>query len=665
VNAAALGALGGWALVAGVLAPGWLVARWAGLGRGVLERLVVALAVGRIALAALGLAAASAGWLGALPLLAGGALVAALWLGRGDVRGLTRPAGPALAALALLLLVAAWVVHGAAGRSGVETAAGELLFYGRHTTNDPLVYTAMARRIAAVGWPVANPFVEGLPNLGHALWFGWIVGLQALTGADWLDVVFRLRPHLDVASLALTAFALARALGAGAGASAGGALLLLLGGGLSQPLFWGLRAAGVELNLLEIWAASSGFLLPFNPIAPALQTAFAALLLLARAGPRDRAAAVAAGLLVAAVFELKLFLWPSLLGGLLLVAAWRPPAASAPALRRAALAAALASLPLVVHKAAFALGLAGAAEVGFEACPACLPRFALDSAQGDPFVMRRTFEGFAAADLVRPAWWAGALAATAVWLGVALGVRLAALPALWRGSFGTARESAAPGAAAVHRILAVASLLGLGAACLLATPPHYPNVVQFAWSGLFGLWVVLAVPLDAWLARGRRGRVALVVGLALPSGLFWLLFQGWAAPLHERTSADERLLMTRLAEFAAPDALVLEPSLLESPGRPSPVAWLAGRPVHLSKSGMAAYLPESERNARAARLEAVFGTTDRSAALAAIRETDARWIYAPATRPLRFDPRPELELEYANPGGALWRVRPGAREPHR
>jgi len=657
LSAVELGAAGGWALLAGVLAPGWLAARSAGLGRGALEQLVVAVALGRIALAGLGLVTASAGLLAALPVLAGLALVAALWLGR---RGLHRPTGsllPALAAPTLLVLFAAWVVQGVAGRSGLETAAGELVFFGRHTTNDPLVYTAIARRIATVGWPVGNPFVAGLPNLGHALWFGWIEGLQAVSGADWLDVTFRLRPHIDVASLALTAFALARALGAGVRGSALGAILLLMGGGLSQPLFWGLRAVGVPVNLMELWAADTGFLLAFNPIAPALQTGFAALLLLARAGPGDRASAIAAGLLVAAVFELKVFLWPSLLGGLLLAAAWRPPRFSAPALRRAALVAGLASLPLLLHTAAFTLGLGATVEVGFWPCPACLPRFALDSALGDPFVMRRSFEPVGAAELASPVWWATALAATSVWLAVAAGARFAALPALWRGSSGDAPEPAAPGAAGVMRVIAGAAILGIGAACLLATPPHYLNVVQFAWSGLFGLWVVLAVELEAWLVRDRRWRVLAVFGLALPTGLFWLLDQGWAAPAHERTSLDERLLMARLAELSDPDALVLEPSLLVSPGRPTPVAWLAGRQAYLSKSGMAEYLPEAERSARTARLEAVFATADRTRALAALRETGAEWLYAPEARPLGFDPRPELVLEHVNPAGSLWRVR--------
>ena len=60
---------------------------------------------------------------------------------------------------------------------------------------------------------------------------------------------------------------------------------------------------------------------------------------------------------------------------------------------------------------------------------------------------------------------------------------------------------------------------------------------------------------------------------------------------------------------------------------------------------------------------AVFASSDRTAALAAIDASEARWVYAPAAFPLRFDPGNRLEVAVRRPAGTLYRVAPAPAQP--
>src|SRR5690606_14370980 len=133
------------------------------------------------------------------------------------------------------------------------------------------------------GWPTDSPWVAGLPLLGHRIFFGWLAGLAAAGPVELLDVALRVRPLLDVASLGLTALALGRALGAGLAGATIGALLLLLGGDLSQHAYALASLGGARPTQIEAWGFGTSFLLPFNPMAPGVQTVLAACLLLRRA----------------------------------------------------------------------------------------------------------------------------------------------------------------------------------------------------------------------------------------------------------------------------------------------------------------------------------------------------------------------------------------------
>src|SRR5690606_32880151 len=147
-----------------------------------------------------------------------------------------------------------------------------------------------------------------------------------------------------------------------------------------------------------------------------------------RAGAR----AVAAGLLVAALFEIKLFLWAPALAGLALAAAVRPPAGPAAPLRLAAGVAAAASLPSLVEQAWWAPRVTDGSG-GFAFCPGCLPRYLAEATFGGDLSFA-LFRHFDASRWLDPGWALGTAASVAVVAAVALGARALALPALLRAS---------------------------------------------------------------------------------------------------------------------------------------------------------------------------------------------------------------------------------------
>ncbi|HSJ98938.1 MAG TPA: hypothetical protein VLC53_17820, partial [Myxococcota bacterium] len=564
--------------------------------------------------------------------------------------GLSPPRARDLGPLAVVL-AAAFLVACIGGRSGLPDAAGTLVFFGRHTTADPLTYTAVAQQLAERGYPIELPLVSGLPNLGHALFFGELVGLRFAGRLDPLDVAFRVRPLLDVATLGLSALALARVLGASPPGAALAGVLTLLGGGLSQLAYAVLHAFEWPVRQVEAWGLETAFLLPVNPIAPALQTAFAAIVVLAIPSANRMRAAWVAGVLAAAVLELKLFLWPPLVAGLALSALWARDRELRRPLGVAAGMAVAAALPALVEKLVLAARLGDGVVVGLEPCAGCVPRFLLAWSFGSAVPDRATLGGDAGSLADPSAWVLGGAAAVAVW-ALLLGARALALPRLLRGAFGRT-EATVP---AAYRVLLGAGCAGLALSFLTTTPPHPLNAMQFAWAATFPLWAVLGVVLGGWLQARRHLRVSLALALALPGGLFWIIDQGALAPVHGALGFEEQQLLATLAAESRPGDLVLEPSLLVAPHSVSPVAWRAGRPVFLSHDGAAHYLPAAERERRRALLARAFDLSDLAAAGAAIRESGARFVHAPAERPLPIRGVPGLELLRANAGGAVFRV---------
>ena len=297
----------------------------------------------------------------------------------------------ALAAAAAALLLVAAVV----GRSGLADAGGTLRFLGRDSTDDPIVYAAAALRLLLSGLPLTHPFAAGAPATAQYVGLAGLAGLHAISGVPMLDLAFRCLPAFDAIGAALAAVALARALGAtpaGAGAAGG---LLVLGGGAPYVVPWLGAALGRAVQPLDSWAFFGPYLLAFNPIAAALGGLFAAFLLLADPAARTRTApAVCAGLLVASLFETKLFLFAPAFAGLAATALLRPPAELARPLRLATALALAGALPSLVEKALAARSAAGVGGIGFALCPGCLPRYLLNASLGSHDVSFEIFKTF-------------------------------------------------------------------------------------------------------------------------------------------------------------------------------------------------------------------------------------------------------------------------------
>ncbi len=652
-----------------VLIPGLLAARALGLGIGTVERLALGCALGRILLGGVVLSGVALGtpWLPA-------AWCATAWAAGLLALGTrARRAGASLAAwrqrfeprlaLGVGLVVAASLLASFAivGRSGLLAPDGTLVFVGRHPTWDSLVYTALAAQARSAALPLPNPFVTGVANLGHSVFFAELAGLGLVSGLDAVDVAFRLRPALDVTALVLTAFALARRLGATPMGALLGALLVLLGGGLSQPIFWLARAFGVSLNELEIWSYGTSYLVPFNPVAPGAQTAWSALLLLSAGAVSRRTAlraGIVGGLLLASVFELKATLWLSFLPAVVLAAWTFPAGGGVRSARIGTIVALLVSLPLVLASPGVVPIEGDARQATLRFCLACLPRFSIASAFQDPSAMARLFDVFDPSALASPRFWLGSIAASALYLGVTLGARLLAWPVKARSA---ERSEAAWDARFGARVLGLSLAIGAAATCLFHTPPHFVNAGQFAWCASLGAWPLLGVRLGRWIADGRIGRAALLLAAVLPSGVWWIVSQGAGAPVVDRVTPAERALAAAAAERVPADAVVLEPTLLLDPSRASPIAWLAGRRLYASKEGMVAYLAPAERERRTALLQRVYRSRDRAAAEAALAETGARFLVRSPALGDSLEGSPLLRPLFANEAGTLDEVVPGDR----
>lgn len=653
-----------WAVGAGVLAPGWAIGRALGAGRGggAAAELAIAAAIGRLAIAAATAAAIALDLPSALaiwPLLgcAAAALIAlrerraSLGL---RLRERVYDAVPYVAGLA----AAALLVHAVVARNGVLDAAGRLLFFGRDATNDPLMYLAQSRMLLEGGFPIANPFFAGVVSSNSYVPFLVRAGLHAAAGVSWLDATFRVMPLLDVCSLAVTSGALVAALGGSRRAVGFGSVLMVLGSEASFVLPTLARQTGGEELRLASWGLGGPAQLPFNSIAPAVQTALAALLLLALPARRPRTAAITAGALFAALFELKLFLWLTSIAALAGVAAVAAPRALRSRLRLAAATATLLSLPSIVDKALYTLQMRdqGLFDTGIRLCPGCFPRYLADGVLAREAAPWSLFADLRIGDLLHAEMLARTVLACTVFALVLLGVRWIAVPTLIRMARRGASEPSDAGAAAVARITLAGAGLGLALSMLLAWRPHYLNVGQFAWSATFLLWPFTALVIGQWWPRRRAAcLLALAAALVSTSGVLFTR-GGYGAPPWLAVEPGERALVEELRALSRPGEIVIEPSFGLRPEVPSIVPWLSGRPVVFTDRSIATQIKDAPRLERLAQLEAVFKGQDPSAAAAALRASGASWVYVPAPVMLRFPTQGILVPAAQGPAGRIYRV---------
>jgi hypothetical protein len=644
---AALGAA--FAVAGGWIGPGLAAATAFDLGRDRLERAVLGLAIGRVLLALATLAATSAGAGRALAVWAALGLGAGAWAVARSRRSLAPTRNGVGSALAVAAGCAILLVHAVVFRSALDHA-GALVFFGRDSANDPFVYGAHALALRDRGLPLANPFAGGAAVTGSYVPFAVLAGLSAIGAAPMIDLVYRVVPLVECVSLMATAIALVRALGAPRSAAWLAPLALLAGD--PSPIITALaRLVGAPVHAIDSFALFGPYLLAVNPITPALQTLFCAWILFAR--PPRRAEALVAGLLVAALFEIKLFLWAPAIAGLVAIALVRPPAASRAGLRTAAFAALTGSLPSLLDKLRFAAGAAARDDTGFSLCAGCLPRYLARAAWGDGELSFAIFRAGTVLSLRALA--IGALAAVAI-AAIALGARALALPGLMRGLRGGSR-------AVVSRWLLTAGAVGLALAMTVGAPPHYLNAAQFAWVAVFGLAPLLAIACAEWIAAGRWLPLALATLLAVPGAGDAILRLGAGAPQRFAISAAERELCTELARRSASNDVVFEPSMIRDTDVPSPIPLLAGRPVYLSLLSAVSNLPPEERDARFARLAAFFAGTDPAAARRALAESRAAFVFAPAASPASGAASAELVPIFENAAGRLYRVPTSASLP--
>jgi hypothetical protein len=514
------------------------------------------------------------------------------------------------------------------------------------------VYASYALRLEVHGLPLRNAFAADAAVAGSTVPMATMAGLHGL-GLPMLDVVFRILPACDAAGLGITGLALLRALGAGPVAATLAVLLLLLGGDASTWLVPAAAALGLDARVPNPFLVFGPFLLAFNPIAPALQTWLAALLLLVAPGRRPRAAAVLAGCLVAALFEIKVFLWAPVLGSLVLVACIGSPAGGARRWREATVGGVLLSLPLVLVRTLDAQASAGADETGLQLCLGCMPRWFLRASLGDHSLSTDLFERFRPGHLLEASSLAAALGGAALMAGFGLGARLLLVPEWIRAArSGGGRE------ALFARHVLVGAALGLSLACALATTPHHTNGVQLAWTASFGGWLAACSVLPRWWQERRLAALAAFVLLLAPGSFRPLVPLGFAAPARFAVSAAERAFLEEVARHVGPRDVVLEPSILRDMDVPSPLPWLANRPVYLSHFSAVQQLPAAERERRLEHLLAVFLERDDSAAREALLASGAGFVLVPAGwPPLSAGASALLQPLLRSEVGALYRVR--------
>jgi hypothetical protein len=344
------------------------------------------------------------------------------------------------------------------------------------------------------------------------------------------------------------------------------------------------------------------------------------------------------------------------LGGLALVACFAVPAGDARRWREAALAGALLSLPLALARMLDAHGEAGGDETGLRLCLGCMPRWFWRASLGDHSVSIDLFETFRLADLLDPGVLAAALGGALLMAGFGLGARLLLLPEWMRAArSGEARE------ALLARHVLVSGALGFALACALATTPHQTNGVQLAWAASFGGWLAAACALPRWWRTRRFATLAAFLLLLAPGSLRALVPLGFAAPARFAVSATERALLDEVTRHVGLDDVVLEPSILRDMDVPSPLPWLANRPVYLSLLSAVQQLPEAERERRLEHLFAVFLERDDARAREAVLASGASFVLVPAGwPPLSAGARDLLEPLVTHEAGTLFRVRRGS-----
>ncbi len=499
---------------------------------------------------------------------------------------------------------------------------------------DPVLHEDAAFHVGlayelTLGYPPQVPGMSGFA-LGYHLGLP-LVRAAALrwAGVHPYDSLSRFDVTLSALALVLSLRAAASLLGAGglAAALAGFAFLasdpsFLLG--WSRPhVEWWLALFEASFFFFSILHANSG--------VPALALALASLVALRRGlATGHRGELVLASLLALAVPFFKVFAAAQLLlgFGVALLVARRTRGATL----LVATPAALATLALVLSPAGRHVHVVL-----------------------DPLlVVRQTLEdlGRPGADVVEVGLFA------LPWLLLALGLRLVGLREAIRGLAGGCTPTIT---------LAVMALSGWPLGLLFRISPVDPGARSrpfneglyfFEQSGIV-TWIFVAKALGAWRWQGARGAVAAALSLllTLPSTLQFILHKRSLPP--QRIQAPIVRAMGALERDSEPGAVVLvRPGTQRHP--PAPLV-LIGRRVPYTRfiPYLSQFAPEAERLRRVERTRGFFETADAAEAGAIARQLGASHVCLLRDEQLAFEADALLVEVYAEPGVALYRLRPG------
>lgn len=473
------------------------------------------------------------------------------WHSRAKPRA-ERQAVPYLAGVPVL---AAWVVLALAPlyyRNLAPQQDGGLTYY---PLPDLLFHLSIANELTHT-FPPQAPFLPGR-LLDYHYGQDLLVALFSTeTGTSVPDLTVRFVPTLLFAMAGLAAFAFARSWLGSLRGGALAALLVFFGEDLSFVLGWLSGDQGSwPIDFFAVPTSVSLFML--NPMLPALALQFSALLCLQRhAEGRGRGFGLLAALLVAAVFEYKVFAATQLLAALAVagvVRLWRFR-------DRSLLAVALTALFAAFVLTAATRGQGGAhAEVRFLASP--LVSSALVRAGLWETWLGREVKTF----------WTG----SGVWRDGTLAFFGIGLPAFLLGSFGArvlavgplVRELRSPGRSGGLR-LALCLFVLLGPAIGLAltiTPASYPpegrhnEALWFFVQSKYLAWLFALEPVVQLWRRSqppsRALMLAALLAVSLPGAVQHVAFV--AREPMQRLEPDEMAALAALERSATPGDVVL------------------------------------------------------------------------------------------------------------
>lgn len=506
----------GWIVL--TLGPGFVLAGWVSRDLDPLTRAIVLLGAGSAAVPVLTEWLGFAGRVDWLPWLCAAMLGAGLATWRRTStpaeERLTTTRADAIACATLVLLTVS-LGYAAFAHRLVSSSAGVTL-NGEYDSADLGYYAAEASESTHTVPPQAS-YYSG-HQLNAAFYPQLVLGMiHRFTGAPTLSIYYRYAWPTFLTLAGLTAFVAFRAVSTTFAAWLAVALIVL-GSDFSYLAAWFLPHATVDWDYL-LWPTN--FLSPtmqvlfFSTWCPSLPVFFT-VLAAGLFGLRTRAWSwtLLSAILLAILFEFKPFAYIVLMAALsaCVVFAGRDWGAR---LRYAATIAvgALFTLPFV-----FAITQLGAEDRRSKLVVEFfrLPKQMLTKMDLWSVFTREAHRVVPWPKLQMPAIIA---AATVMFFIGGIGVRWAGIPGVWRAITGSDRDQTGG-----WRWLAWVVVAGLAIPCVIITDP-YVDTLQFYLTGLYVLWLFVAVALAKLMARNAASggvAIALVFALALPSSLHYL-----------------------------------------------------------------------------------------------------------------------------------------------